>query len=239
MCLSLVMIPWFSGIIRVELTHDTDFSILQTLVNKIAVNILVLRWHTHTMCPEESLCSEERSLQHVCCLHYQHIFQPPQVLDPQALVKLRHNQTNRFIIQKNILHPKSAPAQITALYPNCTSEQATRNEMKPATSGYSKGCSPPFGQVQRTRPQCPLRWGLLRRPSETPDSVPTPYDAASLHSHMVSPYCHFQQTGLHHALPETAWTIHIIQKRKLVMTSSWQQVYNEVCHAETLKSLLI
>lgn len=41
-----------------------------------------------TVSSQQRLGSEERRLQHVGCLHYQHVFQSPQILRPEALVQL-------------------------------------------------------------------------------------------------------------------------------------------------------
>lgn len=41
------------------------------------------------MSPEQRLGREQRDLQHVGRLHYQHVFEPPQVLELQALEGLQ------------------------------------------------------------------------------------------------------------------------------------------------------
>lgn len=48
-----------------------------------------------TMGTQQCLCSEERGLQHVGCLHYQHVLQPPQILRPQAFIQLERRAGER------------------------------------------------------------------------------------------------------------------------------------------------
>lgn len=42
-----------------------------------------------TVSTQQRLGSEKRRLQHVGCLHYEHVLQPSQILRPEALIQLK------------------------------------------------------------------------------------------------------------------------------------------------------
>lgn len=62
---------------------------------------------------------------------------------------------------------------------------------------------PLFGRGLRTLPRCPPPQGQSKRPSATPGIGPTPYGAASPHSHTESRGFHSPQTGPPLSAPET------------------------------------
>lgn len=62
-----------------------------------AAHIHTQQWRRLQVCrrtvsPEQGLSCKQRHLQHVGCLHYQHVFEAPQVLELQALKGLQRHR---------------------------------------------------------------------------------------------------------------------------------------------------